>query len=135
MAYKNKAAYKRYQKRWKSKHLPETKMYNERYRNANHAVLRAYQRKLAKIIKAKIYAAYGNKCACCGETNSLFFQIDHVHGKGNQHRRLLFGSTGGTRFYRWLIKNKYPSGFQILCANCHVAKHRGYPGAKHGHRR
>lgn len=24
--------------------------------------------------------------------------------------------------YRWLMKNKYPSGFQVLCWNCNMGK-------------
>lgn len=51
-------------------------------------------------------------------------------GGGNAHRQALFPSRhngragGGPYFYRWLRLNGYPSGFQVLCANCNTAKDR-----------
>ena len=65
---------------------------------------------------------YGGRCVCCGETESLFLAIDHiVDGKGNAHRKKInkYGST----FFKWLIKNDFPEGFQILCHNCNMGKH------------
>ena len=64
------------------------------------------------------------KCACCGETHIEFLTIDHIHGGGRKHREEVgFGKS----FYRWLIKNNFPKGFQVLCYNCNCAKgHFGY---------
>lgn len=62
-------------------------------------------------------AHYGNKCACCGEATLEFLTIDHIKGGGNQHRREI-----GTHLCRWLKRNNWPSGFQVLCANCNCAK-------------
>jgi len=59
------------------------------------------------------------KCACCGEFHIEFLVIDHIKGGGRAQRKEL----GGTRnFYKWVIKNNYPRGFQILCHNCNCAK-------------
>lgn len=44
--------------------------------------------------------------------------IDHINGNGSKHRKKL----NNTDMYRWLIKNKYPEGFQVLCMNCNFAK-------------
>lgn len=85
---------------------------------------------LRKKMKDAAYAAYGGYvCVCCGETNPLFLSIDHIDGDGNKHRRSMVGkhakNVGASRdLYRWLMRNGYPPGFQILCMNCNVGKSR-----------
>ena len=65
-------------------------------------------------------------CKCCGEKELIFLTIDHINGGGNKQRISLSGNKryAGHGFYEWLIKNKYPEGFQILCMNCNFGKHR-----------
>lgn len=63
--------------------------------------------------------AYGGFCACCGETEIRFLQIDHIENNGAEHRRELRTN----RLDAWLKRNGYPEGFQVLCANCNFAKH------------
>lgn len=69
--------------------------------------------------KKRIFAAYGNKCACCGEHRFEFLTIDHINGGGNKHRKEVTGH--GTHFHIWLEKNGYPEGFRVLCANCNTS--------------
>lgn len=65
--------------------------------------------------------AYGGAiCRCCGEDTLEFLAVDHINGGGNQHRKK--NNAIGTMFYVWLRKNKYPSGFQVLCHSCNQAK-------------
>lgn len=66
-----------------------------------------------------VISHYGGKCNCCGESIFEFLQIDHINGGGRKHRAEV-GS--GTKFYRWLIRNGFPDGFQVLCANCNFGK-------------
>lgn len=63
---------------------------------------------------------YGSKCNCphCSETNPLFLTIDHVNNDGYKDRR------SGATFYRWIIKNNFPSDLQIFCFNCNLGKQR-----------
>jgi hypothetical protein len=68
------------------------------------------------------YSGGSMRCACCGESEVEFLGIDHIDGDGAQHRREVRPSG----IYRWLIKNKFPSGIQILCTNCNLA--RGFYG-------
>lgn len=78
--------------------------------------------------RIKVLQAYGGnppKCACCGENHVEFLQIDHTNGGGNKHRKQV-GTSGGGRFYLWLIKNNFPDGFRVLCANCNLS--RGFYG-------
>ena len=79
-----------------------------------------------QILKDRVFEAYGGYvCACCGETEITFLTIDHIDGSGREHRGKVLGnrSTGGDRFYRWLKKNDFPPGFQVLCRNCNWGKH------------
>ncbi len=68
--------------------------------------------------RAAVFAYYGKECACCGEDEEAFLQIDHVDNNGNAHRREI----GQSALYRWLVLNKFPPGFQTLCANCNFGK-------------
>lgn len=70
-----------------------------------------------KNLKNEVFAQYnGYICTCCGETIEEFLAIDHINGGGTKHRAEV--GSGGTNFYRWLKKNNYPKGYQVLCANC-----------------
>jgi hypothetical protein len=87
-------------------------------------------RTLRRETRLETLGAYGGACACCGETEEAFLQIDHIDGGGNQHRQAIRPSSdtgragAGVYMYRWLKDRGYPTGFQILCANCNMAKER-----------
>jgi len=70
--------------------------------------------------KRRVFAAYGGKCACCGESHVEFLTIDHIDGGGTQHRKKL-KVEGGAGIYRWLETNGFPDGFRVLCWNCNCA--------------
>lgn len=74
-------------------------------------------------VREKVFAHYGDVCACCGITEPNFLTIDHINGGGNKHRRQLKKNS----IYTWLIKNNFPAGFQLLCFNCNLgrAKYKG----------
>lgn len=74
--------------------------------------------------KAKLaaYEAYGGmRCACCGETEEMFLTLDHINNDGWKHRKQ--GITGDA-LYKWLRRNDYPEGFQVLCHNCNTGRYR-----------
>lgn len=77
---------------------------------------------------AAIMAYGGYVCACCGETEPLFLQIDHINNDGANHRRSLgYGGNGKgahSAMLMWMRRNDYPEGFQVLCANCNHGKSR-----------
>jgi hypothetical protein len=81
--------------------------------------------RLNAALKLQVFEAYGGfKCACCGETEPLFLSIDHIDNNGSEMRRNGIHGRSGTQFYQWLRKNGFPDGFQVLCMNCNVGKHR-----------
>jgi predicted restriction endonuclease len=94
---------------------------SDHYYKTNTPDTRHYQK-----LKHLVFEHYGTKCACCGESNPLFLSIDHINGSGRkQMKELNFGR--GIKFYRWLIKNNFPSGYRTLCLNCNSAMgHYGY---------
>lgn len=72
------------------------------------------------------YSGGQPRCACCGETHVAFLSFDHINGGGRQHRIELRESGQSDCMFKWLKKNNYPEGFQVLCHNCNQAK--GYYG-------
>lgn len=88
----NSESFKTYQKNWAAKE----------YQNLRNEVLNAY----------------GNACACCGETEPCFLAVDHIFNDGAKHRQNI-----GRNLYRWLRNNNFPKDrFQLLCHNCNAAK-------------
>lgn len=80
--------------------------------------------------KEEVIKAYGGKCACCGEDELVFLQIDHVNHDGKEHRAELRKNGGGqrSRIYQWLKKHKWPKKrFRLLCVNCNFATRLGQP--------
>jgi hypothetical protein len=67
---------------------------------------------------------YGRKCACCGEDQEIFLDLDHVNNDGKEHRE----KTGraGSALYAWLIFNNFPTDYeiQVLCSNCNQGRRR-----------
>lgn len=69
----------------------------------------------------EVITYYGGACICCGNITKAHLTIDHIGGGGNQHAREI---GRGVALYRWLKRNKFPTGFQVLCANCNHGKYR-----------
>lgn len=99
--------------------------------NPERARERAAQWRAA--LKQEVWAAYGNACTCCGETEIVFLALDHVDGGGAEHRRRLRGQEGwsprdsrgsSSQFWYAVKKAGFPSEYQLLCHNCNIAKHR-----------
>ena len=84
---------------------------------------RLYNKTAREKVKEQILDHYGRKCICCGESELLFLDLDHINNDGYQHRKEI-GIKGGSEFYRWVIRNNFPSDLQILCANCNHGKAR-----------
>lgn len=76
-------------------------------------------------VRAKVFAHYGEICACCDSTENL--SIDHVGGGGGGHRRTEFGphNVGSYRFDLWLIREGFPEDYQVLCVPCNQSKGEG----------
>lgn len=72
------------------------------------------------------YSAPDPKCACCGEANPSFLTIDHENNDGAK-LRMAWGRRrdwGGHHLARMLRQKGWPSGYQILCMNCNLGRHK-----------
>lgn len=74
--------------------------------------------------KQQVMAAYGGKCACCGESDWRFLTLDHINNDGAEHRQTLPGRGGGSNIYHYLAARGFPNDppLQVLCWNCNTAK-------------
>lgn len=83
--------------------------------------------------KYEVIGYYGGKCSCCELDDLDVLSIDHINGGGSEHRRML-RATGKSFSYRYLKKEGYPLGYQVLCMNCNLAKSLyGYCPHNHKH--
>lgn len=73
--------------------------------------------------KIAVLAHYGNRCACCGESEALFLTVDHIDNDGHRFRKKNNDGIHNNVCY-WLVRNGFPEGFQVLCMNCNQGKHR-----------
>jgi hypothetical protein len=69
--------------------------------------------------KAKVQAAYGGRCVCCGEAEPAFLVLDHVNGGGRQHL-LQAGNTD--MIYREVLAAGCPADYRLLCYNCNSGR-------------
>jgi hypothetical protein len=96
---------------------------NKKYRQNYPDKIKAIQAGTRLKRKRKVMNAYGGRCACCGIDDIRVLVLDHVNGGGTQHRAEL--SRRGQQMYTWVIREGFPEGFQVLCANCNLAKWDG----------
>jgi hypothetical protein len=112
-------------RQYKADHQQEISLYYREWYALNRG------RKLALLaasydrLRDAVFSHYGRCCACCGSTADL--TIDHVDGTGTQHREELYGNAhcGGVHFYKWLVEQDFPGGYQVLCRSCNSSKRRG----------
>lgn len=114
----NKDKYKEHHKRWLEKNEKYYKRYKDGWYRDNALRLKDYRQEQKQIV----YDHYGNKCACCGESNQKFLSIDHVNNDGHKERKGKGGSSD--RIIRNIIKTNFPDTYQILCFNCNLGKAR-----------
>lgn len=68
--------------------------------------------------RAEVQTAYGNRCACCGETEPAFLTIDHINNDGHLHRK-----SRNHNYYLQVKREGFPKDkYQLLCMNCNCAK-------------
>lgn len=123
-----------YQRAWRLAHMEHVKRYEKAYCE-NHGEMRKIAgRKNYNNLRVAMLHAYGNKCACCGETEQAFLTLDHIFEDGAEERQLVHGGrrAGSPKFYRLLRTRGWPTDrYQLLCYNCNSAKtHGGCPHQK-----
>lgn len=107
------------QRRWNSK---ESSKERKRLYYQTHKLEHKRANDLYKArVKIEVLSHYSNEsvpiCSRCSIVDIDVLTIDHIQGKGHEHKKLTQG-----HLYRWLQQNNYPEGFQVLCFNCNFKK-------------
>lgn len=122
---RNPDRYKRIQRQHRKRHLDR---------------VRRQRRESGKRLKLRVMSEYGGAiCACCSEKCISMLTIDHINNDGARHRKEIgtqYEYAKGKRalvadFYRWLERNEFPPGFQVLCYNCNLSKYRNKGVCEH----
>jgi hypothetical protein len=91
------------------------------YKRKNHERALELNRERWLYHKGLVYSFYGDRCACCGETESAFLTVDHVNRDGAEHRK---DKNAARDIYSWIVLNDFPDDFQLLCFNCNCGRER-----------
>lgn len=101
-------------------------LYSAALNKKNPAHQSRISREYKNRLKALVYEAYGNACACCGETEEVFLGVDHIAGDGAEHRKTV---KPGVALYRVIRNENFPKDkYQLLCRNCNWSKGPGKNG-------
>jgi len=115
--YKESDKYKLYNQRPEVKAYRRSEKYKARvkeYRKLNKHKVAKWSYSWRQRKKDLVYNHYGGyKCALCPESRPECLSIDHINGGGKKHIKEI-----GNDILLWLVRNKFPEGFRILCMNC-----------------
>lgn len=78
----------------------------------------AAKREKWKLAAVNVLTGGEGTCRQCGQGDLDVLTFDHIENDGKEHRK----NVPTSKFLWWFIKNDYPSGFQVLCANCNLKK-------------
>ena len=136
---RNKEKRKEYARLWNIKNREKRRLFNKKYREMypernreqvkawrlrNLQYVQQFRANKSREFKLSVLAHYCEaevKCVRCGFQDIRALSIDHINGKGRQHRNQV-GATHGRAFYNWLKENNFPIGYQVLCMNCNWIK-------------
>lgn len=112
-------------KAWRDRTIESRYATGKVYYAANKDALLGKSRALDLSNKTACINMYSNGEACCAWCRNARLDVlclDHIANNGAEDRKV---NTSGV-IYRRLQKNDYPPGFQVLCYNCNIVKHREF---------
>jgi len=108
-------------RKYRAKHPERTRQVAKEWYYANKEHVLVHLKIKRDNIRSEMIAAYGGKCACCGELNPRFLTLDHINGGGNTERVGLGWS--GSSIANHLKRKGWPqAGYQLLCFNCNCGR-------------
>lgn len=141
MPRKWKGGRKEAQKRYRAKHAERLQkekrahyeankeiyqQHSRRYREKNKEQIktkgREYQRLKRVSMRRELIDAYGGECACCGESEPLFLDLDHINNDGNAHRKR--GARSLALLYEIKREGWPKDKYRLLCCNCNQGRSR-----------
>lgn len=114
--------------KWKKSHPDWYKKYYWKHKDMLNKKQRIrYREREAEVnkrLRLEVLSHYSGgtpHCRVCKITNPQYLAIDHINNDGYiQKKQGVYGIV----LYRWLKRNNFPEGYQILCHNHNYAKHR-----------
>ena len=94
------------------------------WRLANPEKAKAQWQRAREKLRLLVLNYYSNNslsCKGCGINDVDVLTLDHIANDGAEQRKHLKGADG-FNFYRWLKRNGFPKGYQVLCWNCNHKK-------------
>jgi hypothetical protein len=104
-------------------HIDDVKQYRKQYYIDNRKYLIQRSRFHNDNNRSEVLYWYSDglmRCNKCDEDHIEFLCVDHIDDTGVSHRKEM--GAGGDRIYKYLIKYKFPTGYQVLCNNCNYSK-------------
>jgi hypothetical protein len=111
-----------WRRRYRADHREKIREQQRAFQAAHVGYKGRKQKQYATRLRAQVLAAYGQTCACCGEREEAFLQIDHVNGGGREHRRQIGNDIA---IYRAVRDEGFPPTYRLLCANCNFVSRFG----------
>lgn len=72
-------------------------------------------------LRKSVIDGYGGICACCGENLYEFLSIDHKEYRACEERKKFGSLLTTTQLCLRIIREHFPTTYQILCHNCNMA--------------
>lgn len=115
--------FREYSNSYYHSHITQKRKYNTENYDKNKAHIRKMKSLNTQNIKLKVIKHYSPdiKCQRCGFSDVRALSIDHINGRGAEHRRKFVHNAN---FYYWIINHGFPSFLQVLCMNCQWIKRR-----------
>lgn len=89
---------------------------------------REQRKQYRRQVRLRMVELLGSRCVCCGEDEEAFLVADHINNDGGAHRQSLRDGkryNGPHLMYLAILRDPQPHDrFQLLCANCNMAKMR-----------
>jgi hypothetical protein len=101
---------------YRASHIDDRVAYDRQMYKKHAHKKRKTKRVHREVVKEIVLHMYGSKCTTCGEDNPSFLAIDHVNNDGHTNRK------PSHVLYREIIRDGFPTKFQLLCHNCNLKK-------------
>ena len=115
-------------KKWYENNKERRKLIGRSNYSKNKESYRLAHMRYRHSLRLEAINVYGGALCKCGESRVSALTIHHKDNNGANHRRKL--GLGSNTLIKWLKKNNFPPGFEVLCFNCNWLEHLKYNRCK-----